>query len=38
VPVADVIEETLGCLFYQIEDVLKTIGTTAVRIRDLAFR
>src|ERR671916_287110 len=38
VPVADVIEETLRCLFYQIEDVLETLGAAAVRVRDLAFR
>src|SRR5215204_1494122 len=37
VPVKDVIEESLGCLFYQIHDMLETIGAAAVRIRDLAF-
>src|SRR5829696_3257366 len=38
VPGADVIEESLGCLFYQIQDALESIGPVTVRIRDLAFR
>src|SRR5919112_3620202 len=38
VPVADVIEESLGCLFYQIQDELETIGTAAVGVGALAFR
>src|SRR5919112_5779142 len=38
VPVADVIEESFGCLFYQIQDVLETIGAAAVGVGALAFR
>src|SRR5215204_2430713 len=38
VPVADIIEESLGCLFYQIQDMLETIGAAAVGVGDLAFR
>src|SRR5215204_1931781 len=38
VPVADVFQESFGCLFYQIENVLETIGAAAVGVGDLAFR
>src|ERR687890_423015 len=38
VSVADVIEESLGCLFYQIQDVLEIIGAAPVGVGDLAFR
>src|SRR5687767_15408200 len=38
VPVADVIEQSLGCLLYQIQDMLERIGAVAVGVGDLAFR
>src|SRR5918994_2419738 len=38
VPVADVIEESLGCLFYQIENPFESIGAAGVGVGDLAFR
>ena len=38
VPVADVVEESLGCLFYQIQDALESVGAAAVGVGDLAIR
>src|SRR5215211_5602057 len=37
-PVADVVEETLGCVFHQVQYVLELVGTTGVRIGDLPLR
>ena len=38
VPVADVIKESLGCLFHQIQDPFESIGAAGVGVGDLAFR
>src|ERR671921_1126064 len=38
VPAADVVEETLGCLFDQIEYVLEAFRATVIWIGDLALR